>query len=152
MNLNRNLKTKLIKYAGEMALFTRVSDFPIGVEYSFKKMESILQKSKKRKFFGMINHMGNEIIYQACATFIRGDEDLDNGLEKIKIPGGQYILYTLENYRKNAHLVKEIFEEIGNKYLIDPYRPQLEYYKNNKELEIMLPIRNREEQLCLMFD
>ena len=152
MITNKNIKTKLVNFSGLNAIYTQVLDFPIGVDYSFRKMEINLPKSSKRKFFGAISHKGNEVIYQACASLLKENEELNSGYEKVFIPGGKYVLYTLENWSKNTHLVKEIFEELQHKYLIDPNRPQLEHYRNKKELEIMLPIKNREEQLSFLFD
>lgn len=152
MILKGNMKTKTIDFSGINALYTRVSDFPLGVEYSFKKMELKLQKSIKRKFFGALLHCENEVVYHACASQIMPNEHLVCGFQHVEIPGGKYMSYTLQNWSKNTHLIKEIFQELEHKYLFDTSRPQLELYRSNKELEIMLPIKNREEQLRLMFD
>ncbi len=146
------LKTKTINLSPILTMSIKVSEFPDGVKTAFTRLEKKLNNKNGRQFFGAANVKNNELDYKACLVQNNEFEHLSLGLESYTIPGGKYITHRLINWSKNTHLIKEIFGELESKYLFDASRPQLEYYKNNRELLLMLPIIPREEQLKMVFE
>lgn len=125
----------------------KVCRFPEDVQATFSAIENKLIGKKNRKFFGALNVSNDVPDYTACIEQSFFDEPAKLGLESYQLPGGKYITGKLINWTLNTHLIKEMFGEMGHKYIFDASRPQLEFYKSKRELILMLPIMPREEQL-----
>jgi hypothetical protein len=125
----------------------KVDRFPEDVQSAFSSLENKLHAKKNRKFLGALNVSNNTPDYTACIEQSIYDDPMSLGLQTYKLPGGKYITGKLINWTLNTHLIQEMFGEMGNKYIFDPSRPQLEYYKSKRELILMLPVLPREEQL-----
>jgi len=125
----------------------KVNRFPEDVQSAFTAIENKLVSKKNRKFFGALNVSNDIPDYTACIEQSLLDNPLALGLESYFLPGGKYITGKLINWTLNTHLIKEMFGEMGHKYLFDASRPQLEFYKSKRELVLMLPVMPREEQL-----
>lgn len=130
----------------------KVNRFPEDVQSTFDSLEKKVLRRTQRKMFGALN-VSNEVPeYKACIEQGGLDNPLFLGLESYVLPGGKYISGKLINWSLNKDLIREMFGEMGHKYLLDASRPQLEYYKSKRELILMLPIMPREEQLKFGFE
>ena len=150
--LKSALKTKTINLASILTMSVPVKEFPEGVKSAFNSLENKLHTKNGRQFIGAVNLNNNEVNYKACLVQNSIDEHLSLGLDSYTIPGGKYVTNKLLNWTKNTHLIKEMFNEMEHKYRFDATRPQLEYYKSNRELVLMLPVILREEQLKFEFE
>ncbi len=146
------LKTKTINLPSILTMSVPVQVFPEGVKSAFNSLENKLVNKNGRQFFGAVHINNNELNYKACLVQNAKDEHLALGLDNYTIPGGKYVTNKLVNWTKNTHLIKEMFNEMEHKYRFDASRPQLEYYKSNRELVLMLPVILREEQLKFDFE
>ncbi len=133
-------------------LSVKANRFPEEVDSAFSKIEKQYGKNSSHTFFGAINFNNAEVEYRACLEQKNKHAHNIQGIEKYIIPGGRYVSSRLLNWTRNTHLIKEIFNDLENKYIFDQTRPQLEYYKSNRELVLMLPIIEKEKQLQLNFD
>jgi hypothetical protein len=150
--LQSALQTKTIELSSILTMSVKVEKFPDDVKGAFSSLEKKLHSKNGRQFFGAVNVGQSSIDYQACLVQKDKYEHIVLGLENYTIPGGKYVTNKLVNWSKNTHLIKEMFCELEHKFRFDANRPQLEYYKSNRELILMLPIIPREEQLKMHFD
>lgn len=150
--LKSAFKTKTIHLPSILTMSVPVREFPEGIKSAFNRLENKLMSKQGRQFFGAVHLNNNEFNYKACLVQNGIDEHLALGLENYTIPGGKYVTNKLLNWTKNTHLIKEMFNEMEHKYRFDASRPQLEYYKSNRELVLMLPVIPREEQLKIDFE
>lgn len=150
--LQAALKTKTVELSSILTMSVKVEKFPEDVKGAFSSLEKKLHSKSGRQFFGAANVGQNDIDYQACLVQKDKFEHIVLGLQNYIIPGGKYVTNKLVNWRRNTHLIKEMFGEMEHKFRFDVNRPQLEYYKSNRELILMLPIIPKEEQLKLQFD
>jgi hypothetical protein len=146
---NPTYKSKTVDIPGILTMSIVVKKFPEDVKDAFNSLEQKLSSKNGRQFLGAINVSNTNIEYKACLVQKAKNEHVTLGFDSYVIPGGKYITNKLVNWTKNTHLIKEMFEEMGYKFRFDANRPQLEYYKSNRELILMLPIIPREEQLSL---
>lgn len=115
----------------------------IGVKSSgkaFSLLESKFDSLKGRKFYGLLYGNADTGTYRACA--------LDDGyklkdtqkLKKWIIPGGKYATEKIIEWTKHTNLIAEVFKQLSHSNDIDSSRPQIEFYKSQKELIVMIPI------------
>ncbi len=152
MLIKKSLKTNVIDFASILTMSVNAAKFPEEVNPAFEKLESKIVNKKGRKFFGAISFNNDFVDYKACLVPAYENEHLALGFDEFIIPGGKYVTTKLIDWSNNTKKIKYLFEEMENKYKFDAMRPQLEFYKNNKELILMLPIIPREEQLKFNFD
>ncbi|MBW2140924.1 MAG: hypothetical protein JRG97_07610 [Deltaproteobacteria bacterium] len=89
---------------------------------AFRELEAKLPSLKGRKFYG-VEFAGE---YRACAAIRENDDPSSLPHPAWVIPGGKYV-------RRFEALVKEND--------IDPDRPFIEYYRSQRELFIMVPVK-----------
>lgn len=115
---------------------------PSGAASAFDKIESRMASLKGRKMYGVIYPKTED--YFACVKIDEqypGDMGFENGI----IPGGKYARDKIENWESRVHEICSSFERLGKEcikagYGIDANRPNIEFYRSQKELIIMLPI------------
>jgi hypothetical protein len=146
------LKTRTVELSPILTMSVKVEKFPEDVKGAFSSLGNKLHTKTGRKFFGAVNVGQDSIDYQACLVQKDKFEHIVLGLQNYMIPGGKYVTNKLVNWSKNTHLIKEMFGEMEHRFRFDAQRPQLEYYKSNRELILLLPIIPREEQLKMSFD
>jgi hypothetical protein len=149
--IKTKVETKTVNLNPMQVVGLQVQRFPEDVKTTFGKIEQKLITKSGRQFFGALSVQKDDVAYKACMVPTDEFEHLALGLELYMLPGGKYVTNKLVNWSKNTHLIKEVFSEMEFKYKFDAQRPQLEYYKNNRELILMLPIVPREEQLKIDF-
>ena len=104
---------------------------------AFRTLEAKLPSLNRRKFYGV--NLGGE--YRACVS-IEGTDDL-NALPHAQwtIPGGRYARRRIPNWGANIRLIGPSFEELRTRPDSDPTRPSIEYYRSQRELLVMVPVR-----------
>lgn len=121
----------------------RSTNGPIGAAAAFNTLESKMNSLRGRKMYGIFYpQTGN---YFAC---VKLDEEFpdDMGFEKGIIPGGKYARQKIENWSGHVKEIGPSFEKLKeicrqNVYSIDNSRPSIEFYRSQKELFIMLPVK-----------
>jgi hypothetical protein len=121
-------------------MFVESPNGPAGSEEAFNKLESRLSTLKGRKFYATYQYSTGQ--YRACVAIDNLDEAQALGFEAWSIPGGKYVRQKLLNWTEHTDEIPIVFEKLSEEYKesIDSNRPSIEFYKNQKELILMLPI------------
>ena len=116
-------------------------DGPISAGKTFDKLESKLPSLKGRRFYGLSKLEGDNITYFACVK-VQGEEDASNfGLQEIVLPKGEYEREAIMDWEDHIDQIPEQFDKMGSKNLVDHQRFFVEYYRSQKELILMVPIK-----------
>lgn len=106
---------------------------------AFSKLEAALPNLKGRKFYGVLSGNSDTGIYRACVVS-KPSENI-GGLEKWIIPGGKYIRAKIKDWEKHVDLIAPAFSDMTRRYKIDNSRPSIEYYRSQKELLLLFPVK-----------
>jgi len=107
---------------------------------AFALLESKLTSLRARKFYGLLYGDTEFGIYRACVE--RGDYEIRDtkSLELWSIPGGKYATEKMKNWVNNIEMIGKTFEQLAHMIEIDESRPQIEFYRSQKELIVMVPV------------
>ena len=104
---------------------------------AMRDLEARLTSLTGRKFYGVV--LGDE--YRACVTVAPNDEAHPLPHPTWIIPGGRYVRRRLLDWESNLHTIGAVFEELRRRPDADPSRPAIEFYRSQKELLLMVPVR-----------
>ncbi len=111
---------------------------------AFKKLESHLTTLRGRKFYGAYFHNQGDPFYWACVEIKEGDDLNSPELEIGMLPSGKYVTRKLNNWSAEKEIPKTIagtFEEMSREFEVDRGMPEIEFYRSQSELILMLPIK-----------
>jgi hypothetical protein len=114
-----------------------------GPSEAFATLESRLPSLKGRKFFGSFRPTEDGEEYFACVGRIPSDDPIRMELGDGVIPGGLYVRRKLVGSEENIPHLAEHFDDLRGKFDHDPTRPSLEFYRSERELRLLLPVRSR---------
>jgi hypothetical protein len=114
-------------------------DAPISVQApaAFRELEEKLGSLRGRRFYGAI-HDGE---YRACVAVRPGDDTGALALAQGWIEGGKYVRRRFRGWDGNVAIIEPSFTELCARADYDPSRPTLEYYRSQRELHLMAPVR-----------
>jgi hypothetical protein len=107
-----------------------------GVGEAWSTLESKLPSLKGRKFYGTYH----DNVYRACVAIIDEKEAETFGLPTWTIPGGKYVREKVADYRSRVEVIAETFEAMAKECGADRSRPEVEFYKSQSEIILLLPI------------
>jgi hypothetical protein len=107
-----------------------------GVGEAWSTLESKLPSLKGRKFYGAYH----DNVYRACVAIIDEKEAETFGLPTWTIPGGKYAREKVADYRSRVEVIAETFEAMAKECSADRSRPEVEFYKSQSEIILLLPI------------
>jgi len=114
---------------------------PRGAGESFDGLEARLPSLKGRKFYGTM--LNGE--YRACVALEAQDAPAAMGLETWTIPGGVYARRKLERWSERLPEIGQIFGALAAEYPRDPTRPNIEFYRSQKELLLFMAVASPAE-------
>ena len=103
---------------------------------AMRDLEARLSSLRGRKFYGVV--LGDE--YRACVMLAATDAD-QHRFPTWTIPGGKYVRRRLLDWGSHLHLIGPMFEELRRRPDADPSRPAIEFYRSERELLLMAPVR-----------
>ena len=123
-------------------MFVEAPNGPEGSGEAFNRLEAGFTSLKGRKFYATFQYPDGP--YRACVVIEIGDDPEKLGFEIGVIPGGRYARGKLENWSERPWEIPAAFTKLSEEFRgrIDPSRPSIEFYKSQKELILMLPIRS----------
>ena len=111
---------------------------PMGAAAVFKKIEDAINwELKGRKFYGVMQN-GE---YKACVSKIYSDDPNKLGLLTTTIPGGKYARTKIADWEKHVEEISSTFDKLRKDHTIDTSRPDIEFYRSQKELFLFVPIQ-----------
>lgn len=122
-------------------MFVESPNGPEGSGEAFNKLESKLLSLKGRKFYATFQYPDGP--YRACVAIEENDDPATLGLDTWIIPGGVYARGKLENWTEHPWDIPKGFTQLSEVYRdrIDPSRPSIEFYKSQRELILLLPVK-----------
>jgi len=109
---------------------------PQGAGEAFDRLEARLPSLKGRKFYGTM--LNDE--YRACVAIQAEDQPAAMGFETWTIPGGAYARQKLEGWPERTAEIGKIFGALAAEYPRDPARPNIEFYRSQKELILFMAV------------
>jgi len=108
---------------------------------AFALLESKLSSLSGRKFYGLLYGDTESGIYRTCVE--RGDYEMNDtkSLEPWSIPGGKYATEKIIDWGNSIEMIGKTFEQLTHMVEIDKSRPQIEFYRSQKELIVMVPVK-----------
>ncbi|MDE1820445.1 MAG: hypothetical protein KGJ23_11965 [Euryarchaeota archaeon] len=117
-----------------------------GPPAAFDLLESKLPTLKGRHFYGAFRPVEGGEEYYACVEQVSTDEPLTMQIETGTLPGGTYVRRKLLGEEAKVAAFAKNFPQMVKAYATDPERPQLEYYRSEKEWHLLVPVRSRRER------
>ena len=112
-----------------------------GINEAWDKLETPLPSLKGRKFYG--TYLNGE--YRACVALRDDDDPAALGFETWIVPGGTYARRKIEDWPERTFEIGKTFAAMAAEYPVDPTRPNIEFYRSQKELILFLPIKSGTE-------
>jgi predicted transcriptional regulator YdeE len=125
-------------------MYIQAETFPEGITLTWDKLDKTLPSIEGRKFYGAAKMIGGKMEYRACVLPLDENEHKQLGMETFSIPAGNYAAKNLTDWHSHIPEIREIFTELNSKFAANTELYNLEYYINNQELIIMLPILDKE--------
>ena len=117
--------------------FVRGLDELADIRRAWSELEAVVALSGRR-FYGAFDPVAND--YRACVEVREGDE-LVPGLEFGRLPGGRYLRARLRGDPPAVYeRIAPTYDELTRQAKADGSRPNLEYYRRNDEIDLLLPI------------
>jgi hypothetical protein len=110
-----------------------------GAAEAFRQLEARLSGLKQRRFYGTFQPPDGP--YRACVAIASGDDPRAMGLAEWTIPGGEYGRGKLENWEDHIPEIGRTFERMARECERDPSRPSVEFYRSQKELVLLCPVK-----------
>jgi hypothetical protein len=122
------------------AMGFQVKSFPDGIGDAFNTLLNKIDGGLNRAYYG-ISYMtpAHEILYNAAAEVLNPREPEQYDLQRYIISKGNYRAVALRDWRKNLHMIKEIFTEI-NCDSLTAGSPCIEWYKDEEEMICMVKL------------
>jgi len=83
----------------------------------------------------------NELTYLACVKIEDGDNINAPELQEVHLPRGNYIRERIADWEKNVGQIPIIIDKVSEDNSIDPDRYIIEFYRSEKELFLLIPIK-----------
>jgi hypothetical protein len=114
---------------------------PLTAEQTFDLLENNLSTLKKKKFYGLSRLENNELTYLACVKIEDGDNIHAPGLFELNVPRGNYIRERIAEWMENLGQIPFIIDKVSADNLVDPEKYIIEFYRSEKELVLLIPIK-----------
>jgi hypothetical protein len=113
-----------------------------GPPAAFAALEAKLPTLQGRRFYGTFRGTPEGEEYLACVERLPSDDPSAMELETGSVPGGPYVRRKLQG--SLGELIPELprhFAEMVAATAADPDRPSVEFYRSERELHLLLPVR-----------
>ncbi|KKT83185.1 MAG: hypothetical protein UW82_C0045G0008 [candidate division WWE3 bacterium GW2011_GWC2_44_9] len=108
---------------------------------AFNSLETKIGSLKGRKFYGTLLGNPETGLYRACVEILQSENAEKLGLSNWVIPGGRYLRCKITDWGDKTNLIGPTFGEMAKEAEVDETRPYIEFYRSQKELILMMPVR-----------
>ena len=114
---------------------------PLTAEQTFNLLENKLSTLKKKKFYGLSKLENDELTYLACVKIEEGDNTNAPRLLEVHVPRGNYIRERILEWNENLGQIPFLIDKVSADNLVDPDKYIIEFYRSEKELFLLIPIK-----------
>jgi predicted transcriptional regulator YdeE len=140
MNTPEDFSATVIEIPELHLVVSKAKEFPDDIKGSWQRLESKLPSLKGRKFYGLTFFKDGELIYYAALETEDAKEITSLGFPVMTVDPGKYAKVKLQDWEKHGDQIGEIFEDLRSRYVKDSSRPDIEFYRSQTELHLMMPI------------
>lgn len=97
---------------------------------------------KGRKFYGLTYFKEGKLTYYAALEPQDAAEIAKLGFPEMMVKSGKYARVKLADWEEHRERIPEIFEDLRSKYKKDSSRPDIEFYRSQRELHLMMPVED----------
>ena len=139
------MNTTLIELPLLRLISAKSNQFPEGNSEAFASLESHLDSLTGRKFYGVLFQAKDGLDY--FAGLLPNDETEerrfgDLGFPILEIEGGPCVRTKLYDWSSQTDQIGQLFGKMIDQFGIDPTRPQIEFYRSQQELHLILPVQD----------
>ena len=117
-------------------VYVAAADGLAGVSDAWVRLESSIPSLRGRSFYG--TYLDGE--YRACMAAQPSDDANHPSLARWTIPGGAYASARLSGWQKRPRAIREAFEALHDTHHVDATRPDIEFYRSERELIVYVPV------------
>ena len=119
-------------------MFFRTRNVAADIERGWARLEELVG-TRGRRFYGALDVPTGE--YRVCVEQREGDDPAALGLEPWMLPGGRYLRARLHGEPPAVYeRIGPKFNELESSAAQDPTRPEIEFYRQRNEIDLLLPI------------
>jgi hypothetical protein len=119
-------------------MFLRTRDAVEDIQRGWARLEDLVS-TKGRKFYGALDPPTGE--YWVCVEMRENDDPGALGLESGVLPGGRYLRARLRGEPPAVYeRIGPTFNELERVASPDPTRPEIEFYRQRDEIDLLVPI------------
>jgi len=138
------MKSSLTDHPPLRLITAKSKSFPEGNGEAFHALESELETLKGRKFYGLLYAFEDRMEYHA--GFVPNDKTeetrfAERGYPIIEIEAGSCARTKLKFWKERLDHIGPIFVAMMGEYEFDSARPQIEYYRSETELQLLLSVK-----------
>lgn len=137
------MKATIIQRPPFRVITAKSEPFPEGNKAAFTALESPLETLRGRKFYGVVDSSEKGLDYFAGLVPVDPAEErrfADLGFECREIAGGMWARVKFFDWMGKTEEIGPMFGKLMASYDYDPGRPQLEFYRSDRELHLLLPV------------
>ncbi len=137
------MKATLIDQPSLRLITARSKSFPEGNPEAFRSIEAHLETLRGRRFYGLVFGPPDQMTYHA--GLVAEDESEERRFEELGFPimeieSGRCARVKLLDWQSKTDQIGPTFGAMAREYGFDPSRPQMEYYRSQNELHLLLPV------------
>lgn len=119
-------------------MFLRTRDVVDGIRAGWDRLEKLVG-TRGRRFYGAIDLPTGE--YRMCVETNKGDNPAALGLESGTLPGGRYLRARLKGEPPAIYdQIAPTFNALEKVVTPDPTRPEIEFYRQRDEIDLLVPL------------
>jgi hypothetical protein len=119
-------------------MYMRTSTAADQIRSGWDRMERLVG-TRGRHFYGALDQPTGE--YWVCVEMKDGDDAAALGLETAILPGGKYLRARLRGEPPEVYdQIGPTFVALENERAPDPTRPEIEFYRQRDEIDVLVPI------------
>jgi hypothetical protein len=112
---------------------------PAGAANAFDTLEARLPSLKGRKFYGTFQPPAGP--YRACVAIEPTDDVAALAFQTCTIPGGKFSQAKIPNWEQHLPEIGKTFQRMSEENEHDISRPNIEFYRSQRELILFLPVK-----------
>jgi DNA gyrase inhibitor GyrI len=138
------LRLEVVEREDVTVMFKRVADEQSAITAGWAELELAVGSLRGRKFFGVFYDkalLNGRAEYHVCVQVRDGDDPATLSLEVGTIPGGRYARVRLEGEPPGIYsLIAPTFKQLGERQDRDSRRPDIEFYRRQDVIDLLLPL------------
>lgn len=133
-------KASLVELPELHLVVSQAAEFPADLKGCWERLESKLPSLRGRKFYGLMFYKEGTPLYYAALETKDPQEIATLGFPTMTLKSGKYARVKLMDWPEHTDQIPEIFTELRSRYKKDGSKPDIEFYRSQTELYLLMPL------------